>query len=85
MIPVLAVPATAAVNRWDCEAVSEVSDGDTEIVTDEIVTGGTRLTAAVADLLGSVTLWAVTVTVWDVSTLDGAAYTPTDEIVPIEG
>jgi len=42
-------------------------------------------TAALADLVGSATLWAVTVTVCDVRTLDGAVYRPAEEIVPTDG
>src|ERR1039458_3326155 len=44
-----------------------------------------RETTPVADLVGSATLWAVTVTVCDVRILDGAAYRPADEIVPTDG
>jgi hypothetical protein len=39
--PVLALPATVAVNCWVCEAVSEVVEGVTETVT-----RGLRLNAA---------------------------------------
>jgi hypothetical protein len=42
-------------------------------------------TTLLADLTGSATLWAVTVTVCGVRTLDGAVYTPVDEIVPAGG
>jgi hypothetical protein len=38
-----------------------------------------------ADLVGSATLWAVTVTVWDVRMLEGAVYRPAEEIVPAGG
>ena len=55
--PALAVPATVAVNCWVREAVSEVVEG-----VSEIVTGGLRLTLALADLLESAVLVAVTVT-----------------------
>jgi hypothetical protein len=44
-----------------------------------------RDTRAPADLVGSATLWAVTVTVCDVRILDGAVYRPAEEIVPTEG
>ena len=47
--------------------------------------GVERDTRAPADLVGSATLWAVTVTVCDVRILDGAVYRPTEEIVPTEG
>ena len=55
--PVLVVPVTVVVNCWVCEAVSEVVEG-----VSETVTGGTRLTLAEADLVGSAVLVAVTVT-----------------------
>ena len=38
-----------------------------------------------ADLVGSATLVAVTVTVCDVRILDGAVYRPAEEIVPTDG
>ena len=38
-----------------------------------------------ADLVGSVTLWAVRVIVCDVRILDGAVYKPAEEIVPTDG
>src|ERR1035437_6493130 len=40
---------------------------------------------ALADLVGSATLPAVTVTVCDVGRLDGAVYRPAEEIVPTGG
>jgi hypothetical protein len=40
---------------------------------------------ALADLVGSATLWAVTATVCDVRILDGAVYRPVEEIVPTNG
>jgi hypothetical protein len=42
-------------------------------------------TAAMADLVGSAAVWAVTVTVCDVRILDGAVYRPAEEIVPTDG
>ena len=49
-------------------------------------TGGVcRETTPLADLVGSATLWAVTVTVCDVRIFDGAVYRPAAEIVPTEG
>src|SRR5664280_2052902 len=49
-------------------------------------TGGVcRETTPLADLVGSATLWAVTVTVCDVGILDGAVYRPAEEIVPTDG
>ena len=47
--------------------------------------GVERDTRAPADLVGSATLWAVTVTVCDVRILDGAVYRPAEEIVPTDG
>ena len=40
---------------------------------------------ALADLVGSATLWAVTVTDCDVRMFDGAVYRPAGEIVPTAG
>jgi hypothetical protein len=40
---------------------------------------------ALADFVESATLWAVTVTVCDARTLDGATYRPPVEIVPVDG
>jgi hypothetical protein len=54
--PVLAVPLTVAVNCWFCEAVSEVVEGVSKIVT------GMRLMVELADLVGSAVLVAFTVT-----------------------
>jgi hypothetical protein len=54
--PVLAVPVTVVVNCWVCEAVSEVIEGVSEIVT------GMRLMVELADLVGSAVLVAFTVT-----------------------
>src|ERR1039457_7220452 len=42
-------------------------------------------TTALADLVGSAMLWAVTVTVCDVRMLDRAVYRPAEEIVPTDG
>jgi hypothetical protein len=53
----LEVAPTVAVKFWVCEAVSEIVEGATESVT-----GGLRLTLALADLLESAVLVAVTVT-----------------------
>ena len=36
-------------------------------------------------MVGSATLWAVTVTVCDVGMLEGAVYRPAEEIVPTDG
>ena len=50
--PVLTVPVTVGANCWVCEAISEVVEGVSEIVT------GMRLTVAVTDLVGSALLVA---------------------------
>src|ERR1039457_5627876 len=51
-----------------------------------VTTGGAcRETTPLAHLVGSATLWAVTVTVCDVRILDGAVYRPAEEIVPTDG
>ena len=55
---VLALPVTAAANCWVWEAVSKTLPGVTETAT-----VGERETAAVADLVESAALMAVTVTV----------------------
>ena len=49
------------------------------------MTGVERVTEALADLVGSATLRAVSVTVCDVGILDGAVYRPAEEIVPTDG
>jgi hypothetical protein len=54
--PVLTVPVTVVVNCWVCEAISEVVEGVSEIVT------GRRLMVELADLVGSAVLVAFTVT-----------------------
>ena len=54
--PVFAVPVTVVVNCWVCEAISEVVEGLSEIVT------GIRLMVELADLVGSAVLVALTVT-----------------------
>lgn len=41
--------------------------------------------AALADLVGSATLWAVTVTACGVRILDGAVYRPAEDIAPTDG
>ena len=56
---VLLLPVTVAVNCWLCEALSVALAGLTDTLT-----GGCRLTVALALLVASATLVAVTVTVW---------------------
>jgi hypothetical protein len=53
---VLEVPVTVAVNCWVCETVREVVAGVSVTAT------GVRLMVALADLMGSAVLVAVTVT-----------------------
>jgi hypothetical protein len=50
--------------------------------SEETSTGATRVTAAVADFVGSATLVAVTVTVCEVVMIAGAVYNPAALIVP---
>ena len=64
---VLLVPLTVAVNVWFCDGCKETEDG-----VNETTTGGVRVMVAVADLVGSATLVAVTVTVWELATEVGA-------------
>src|ERR1035437_4058940 len=47
--------------------------------------GVCRETTPLADLVGSATLWPVTVTVCEVRIPDGAVYRPAGEIVPTDG
>jgi hypothetical protein len=77
---VLLVPLTVGVNVWFCDGCKETEDG-----VNETVTGGFRVTAAVADLVGSATLAAVTVTVWEVATETGAVYRPAALMLPTSG
>src|ERR1035437_9156036 len=78
--PVLTVPVTVVVNCWVCEAVSEVVEG-----VSEIVTGGLSVTVALVDLVGSATLVAVTVTVWVPVIEAGAVYRPAAVMLPTTG
>jgi len=75
---VLASPETVAVNCcvWPCPRIAVPGATVT-------VTGGTRLTLAVADFEVSETLVAVTVTVWAEVTVAGAVYSPAPLIVPV--
>ena len=59
------VPVTAAVNCCVCEVGSEAVEGVSEIVTSEGggAVAGVRVTVALAVLVGSAALVAVTVTV----------------------
>ena len=63
-------PSTVALNWLDWPAPSEIEEGAKPIVT------GTRLTLALAELVGSAALVAVTRTVCLALTVVGAAYMP---------
>jgi hypothetical protein len=64
---VFEVPATLAVNIWVCEGVSVTVPG-----VNATLTGGASDTLALAVLVGSTTLVAVTVTVWAAEIVAGA-------------
>jgi hypothetical protein len=49
------------------------------------LTGGFRVTVAVADLVGSATLVAFTVTVWELTIEAGAVYRPAALMLPTAG
>jgi len=63
---VLELPVTVGVNCWVCEAVREEAEGVSETVT------GERLMMALADLVESAVLVAVTVTFCAVAIEEGA-------------
>src|ERR1017187_2383161 len=63
---VLEVPPTVAVYCWVWVAARVAESG-----VNEIVTGGLSVTVALADLVGSATLVAVTVTVWAAAIVAG--------------
>ncbi len=77
--PVLLLPVTVVVNCWVCETDRLADVG--LICTNT----GTSVIVAVADLLGSATLVAVTVIVWPLATGDGAVYKPVLDSVPTAG
>ena len=64
---VLEVFATAAVNACVCDGVRVTLPG-----VNATLTGGTSVTLALADLVESATLVAVTVTVWAAEMVAGA-------------
>jgi hypothetical protein len=68
--PVFAVPVTVAVNWLDWPAPREIEDGI------RLIALGTSVTLAVADLLGSTALVAVTVAICCALIAAGAVYTP---------
>ena len=67
VMAVLEVPPTVAVYCWVWEAVRMAASG-----VNEMLTGGVRVTVALADLVGSATLVAFTVTVCGVVIVAGA-------------
>src|ERR1017187_3551248 len=77
---VLVAPPTMAVNCWLCKAAN-VAEGGVR----EMLTAGLSVTVALADLLESATLVAVTVTVWALAIEAGAVYRPAALMVPIIG
>ncbi len=77
---VLLVLRTVGVNCCVCPADSEAVAGDSVIET-----GGSRLTVAEADFVGSAWLVAVTLTLCAAATLTGAVYNPELEIAPTAG
>jgi len=64
--PVLLVPLTVAVNVCCCDGCKETVDGASVTVT------GMRLMVALADLVASAVLVAVTVTAWELAIEGGA-------------
>jgi hypothetical protein len=77
---VLLVPLTVAVNVWFCDGSKDTEDGVSETVTE-----GVSVTVAVADLVGSATLVAFTVTVWELVIEAGAVYRPAAVMLPTTG
>jgi hypothetical protein len=77
---VLLVPLTVAVNVWFCDGCKETEDG-----VNETITGGFRVMVAVADLVGSATLVAFTVTAWELAIEAGAVYRPAAVMLPTTG
>ena len=74
------MPLTVAVNVWLFDGSKDTEDG-----VSETVTGGVSVTLAVTDFVGSATLVAVTVTVWELAIEAGAVYRPVLAIVPTAG
>ena len=76
----MALPLTVALNCWLWPAFKLMAVGLTATPT-----GGSSVTAALADFVGSATDVAVTVRLSVVETTVGATYEPVDERVPIIG
>jgi len=77
---VLLVPLTVAVNVWFCDGSKDTEDG-----VSETVTGGVSVTVADVDLVGSATLVAATVMVWELVIEAGAVYRPAAVMPPTSG
>jgi hypothetical protein len=76
----LEVPPTVAVYCWVWATARVAESG-----VNEMLTGGLSVTVALADLVGSAALVAVTVTVCGPLSAAGAEYRPLLEIVPTAG
>ena len=76
----MVAPPTMAVNCWLCKAAN-VAEGGVR----EMLTVGLSVTVALADLLESATLVAVTVTVWALVIEAGAVYRPAAVMLPTAG
>ena len=76
----MVAPPTMAVNCWLCKAAN-VAEGGVR----EMLTAGLSVTVALADLLESATLVAVTVTVWALAIEAGAVYRPAALTLPTTG
>src|ERR1035441_7583739 len=77
---VLVAPPTMVANCWLCKAPN-VAEGGVR----EMLTVGLSVTIALADLLESATLVAVTVTVWELAIEAGAEYRPAEVMLPTTG
>jgi hypothetical protein len=80
MIAVLVVPLTTPFRAVDCPPVKEV-----EVGLRVTVMVGTSATVALADLVGSSTLFAVITMFCEVLSVVGTVYTPPDVMVPTVG
>ena len=80
MTPELLVPLTVGVNVWFCDGSKDTEDG-----VSETVTRGMSVRVAVADFVGSATLVAFTVTVWELVIEAGAVYRPAAVMLPTTG
>jgi len=65
--PELVEPMTVAVNFWSWDGANEAVEG-----VNQTVTGGVRLTVAIADFVRSAALDAITVTFWGLLMAAGA-------------